>query len=165
MPLFFAYFAYVLISCISGDFFLIPSQSYIPQHVKRCGWLFLHLRVPSCKLFAARAYQESRIESLSVCMSWSHDARKTIAWIKSILRMCLSLSWFWLCDPMDYSLPGSSFRGISQARILECIAVSSSRRSSQPRDQTCVSCFAGRFCTVWATRESQKVLGKVSCYY
>ena len=53
--------------------------------------------------------------------------------------------------------------GFSQARILECIAVY--RRSSRPRDQTCVSCFAGRFCMVWATRESQKVLGKVCCYY
>ena len=39
-----------------------------------------------------------------------------------------------LCDPMDYSLPGSSLRGIFQARILEWVAISFSRRSSQPRD-------------------------------
>ena len=90
--------------CVRSDLLhlrrlFLNTQSCIPQHVKRCGWLFLHLRIPSCKLFAVRAYQESRIKSLSVCMSWSHDARKTIAWIKSILHMCLSLSWFWLCDP------------------------------------------------------------------
>ena len=40
------------------------------------------------------------------------------------------------CDPMNYSPPDSSVNGISQAKILECIAVSFSRRSFQPRDQT-----------------------------
>ena len=49
---------------------------------------------------------------------------------------------FW--DPMDCSPSGSSVHGISQARILEWIATSSSRGSSQPRDQSHVSCLAGR---------------------
>ena len=44
-----------------------------------------------------------------------------------------------LCDPMDCSLPDSSVHGISQARILEWVAISSSRGSSQPRDQTHIS--------------------------
>ena len=39
-----------------------------------------------------------------------------------------------LCDPMDCSPPGSSVRGILQARILEWVAISSSRGSSQPGD-------------------------------
>ena len=39
-----------------------------------------------------------------------------------------------LCDPMDCSLPGSSAHGILQARILEWVAISFSRRSSRPRD-------------------------------
>ena len=46
-----------------------------------------------------------------------------------------------LCDPMDYSLPGSSVHGISQARILEWVDMSFSRGSFQPRDQTHVSCI------------------------
>ena len=50
---------------------------------------------------------------------------------------------------------GSSVHGILQARILEWVAISSSR-SSWPRDQTRVSCIAGRFFTVWATREAQR---------
>ena len=50
--------------------------------------------------------------------------------------------------------PGSSAQGILQARILEWVASSFSRGSSQPRDQTCVSCIVGRFFTVWATREA-----------
>ena len=61
------------------------------------------------------------------------------------LQSCLTL-----CDPMDCSLAGSSVHGILQARILEWIAISSSRGSSPPRDQTpvsCVFCIAGRFLT------------------
>ena len=52
------------------------------------------------------------------------------------------------CDPVDRSPPGSSVHGILQARIPEWAAISFSRGSSQPRDQTCISwgsCFADRF--------------------
>ena len=50
-----------------------------------------------------------------------------------------------LCDPVDCSPPGSSIHGILQARILEWVAIPSSRGSSQPRDRTQVSCTASRF--------------------
>ena len=51
-----------------------------------------------------------------------------------------------LHDPMDWSLTGSSVHGIIQARMLEWVAMLSSRGSSQPRDQTHISynCFVGR---------------------
>ena len=52
-----------------------------------------------------------------------------------------------LCDPMDCSLPGSSVHRIFQARIMEWVAMPSSRGSSQPRDGTWVSCTEGRFFT------------------
>ena len=55
--------------------------------------------------------------------------------------------------PMDCSPPSSSIHGILQARILEWIAISFSRGSSQPRDQTQVSHIAGRCFNLWATRE------------
>ena len=58
------------------------------------------------------------------------------------------------CDPMDCSPPGSSVHEIFQARILEWVAISFSRGSSQPRDWTRVSCTAGRFFTDWTTREA-----------
>ena len=54
---------------------------------------------------------------------------------------------------MNCSLPGSSVHAILQARVLEWVAVSFSRASSQPRDQTRVSCIAGGFLTVLATRK------------
>ena len=57
----------------------------------------------------------------------------------SVAKSCLTLA-----TPQT-SLPGSSVHGILQARILEWVAVSFSRVSSQPRNQTWVSCLAGRF--------------------
>ena len=57
--------------------------------------------------------------------------------------------------PMDCSPPGSSVHGILQARILEWVAISFSRGSSQPRNQTQVSCIAGRCFNLWATREAR----------
>ena len=56
-----------------------------------------------------------------------------------------------LCDPMGYTV-----HGILQVRILEWVAVPFSRRSSQPRDWTQVSCIVGWFFTSWATREAQE---------
>ena len=52
---------------------------------------------------------------------------------------------------MDCSPPGSSVHGILQARILEWVAISFSRGSSRPRDQTQVSHIAGRCFKFWAT--------------
>ena len=66
-----------------------------------------------------------------------------------VTHSCLTL-W----DPMDCSLPGASTHGIFQARILERVAISFSRGSSWPRDQTWVSCIADRFFTIWAIREA-----------
>ena len=69
-------------------------------------------------------------------------------------REAQSLRSYVTCySPMDCSLPACSVHGILQARILEQVAISFSRGSSQPRDQTWVSCIAGKFFTVWATRE------------
>ena len=53
-----------------------------------------------------------------------------------------------LWDPVDYSLTGSSVHGILKARVLEWVAISFSRESSQPRDQTQVSDIVDRHFTV-----------------
>ena len=66
-------------------------------------------------------------------------------------------SYLTLWDPMDCSPPGSSVHGILQARILEWVAVPSSRGFSWPRDWTCISmspALAGRFFTTSATWEA-----------
>ena len=72
------------------------------------------------------------------------------------------VSWFDCCclvmsgsfAAMDRSLPGSYVHGISQAGILEWIAVSFSRVYSQPRDWTQVSCNGKHILYHWATRET-----------
>ena len=60
------------------------------------------------------------------------------------MQLCLTL-----CNPMDYTV-----HGILQARILEWVAISFSRGSSQPRDQTQVSHIVNGFFTSWTTREA-----------
>ena len=76
-----------------------------------------------------------------------------------------SLLWWFSCqvvsnswDPMDHRPPDSSAHGISQARIWEWVAISFSRGSPQPRDQTQISCIAGGFFTDGATREVLYIL-------
>ena len=66
-----------------------------------------------------------------VCM---HTHMHTHTHTHTVSKSCQSI-----CDPMDCSPPGSSVHGISQARILEWVAISSSRGPSWSRDRTCVS--------------------------
>ena len=81
-------------------------------------------------------------------LSWvSWGLHRWVKWSRSVVSYSL--------DPMDCSLPGSSVPGISQARIREWVAISFSRGSSWPRDQTQVSRTVGRCFTIWATREAQ----------
>ena len=83
-----------------------------------------------------------------------------LKWSEEVAQSCPPL-----CDPMDCSLPDSSIYGIFQARVLEWVAISFSRASSQPRDRTRVSCIADRCFNLWATREAKWVLtsGQSSC--
>ena len=85
---------------------------------------FMHIKI--CNLKGGMYREERKEIVLTIC---------TLAC--SVTQLCLTL-W----NPMDCSLPGSSVHGISQARILEWVAISSSRGSSGPRDRTCVSCVS-----------------------
>ena len=84
--------------------------------------------------------KENRGMSFSLFLSWESE----------LAQLCPTL-----CDPMDYSLPGSSVHGIFQARVLEWVAISFFRVSSRPRNRTQVSHIVGRCFTIWATREVQ----------
>ena len=76
--------------------------------------------------------------------------RKKLVLCAQSLQLCLTP-----CDPMDCWPPGSSVCGILQARILEGVAMPSSRESSQPRDRTHI-CITGGFFPHLATWEAQK---------
>ena len=79
----------------------------------------------------------------------------------SITQACLTLR------PVDCSPPGSSVHGISQARILEWVAISYCRGSYQPRDRThvsCISCTGRRILhprATWETAQVFKSLGGI----
>ena len=84
-----------------------------------------------------------------------------VLWKVQVQVQVLVAQWYpTLCGPMDCSLPGSSIHGISQAGMVEWIAISFSKGSSQPRNRTQVSCIAGKFFTDWATWETQAQLEK-----
>ena len=86
-------------------------------------------------------------------MLWKRDSRK------GPVRVVCSVTQLWptLCDSMDRSPPESSVHEIFQARILEWVAISYSRGSSRPRDQTCISsgsCIGRQILYHWATWEA-----------
>ena len=95
-----------------------------------------------------------------VCSPIPHAGSLRAGWW--FTHLCIP-KWKWsevtqscptLCDPMDCSPPGSSVHRILQARIVEWVAISFSRESSQLRDQTQVSRIADRRFNLWATREA-----------
>ena len=70
-----------------------------------------------------------------------------------------------LCDPLNCSPSGSSVRGSFQARILKWVAISSSRGSSWPMDQTCVSCVSCTSRQILYHLGSQKLSGRVTIFF
>ena len=109
-----------------------------------------------CCLCSCYFLQFSRLHFVGNCLrsqtsreiSLVHTHWNVIESESNIAQLCLTP-----CDPMDCSLPGSSIDGIFQARILEWVAISFSRRSSWPRDWTQISHIVGRHFIIWATRE------------
>ena len=113
----------------SVSFSLLPSLSLCPESYFSLSFLFPQIFIKSF---------------LRYC-SWNseHNTNPYNLVGKWTLKKCMHAQSFQscptLCNPMDYSLPGSSVHGILQARILEWVAISFSRGSSQHRNETCIS--------------------------
>ena len=92
-------------------------------------------------------------------MKWVMVVHQSIPRGAAVGSVRCAQSCLTLCDPVDCSPPGCSVHGDSQARILEWVAISSSRGSSPLRDWTCVSCVfcIGRrilcLCSLWESHE------------
>ena len=88
---------------------------------------------------------------------WEEASRSQIdVLLTKFLHFVCAQSCLTLCDPLGYGPPGSSSHRIFLARILEWVAISSSRESSWPRDRTCfscVSCIGRQVLYHWATWE------------
>ena len=106
----------------------------------------LQARVPECHALLQGIFPTQRSNLRLLCILHWHvnslplappgklfTKRSEVKW-SEVAQSCPTL-----CDPMDCSLRGSSVHGIFQARILEWVAISFSKRSSRPRDQTQVS--------------------------
>ena len=105
-------------------------------------------------LFKAYTQREKALEHIFPLSSWIVII--TVKQVCEKVKVLVIQSRPTLWDPMDCSPPASSVHGILKATILEWVAISFfSRGYSWPRDRTWVSCTAGRFFTIWATREAQ----------
>ena len=84
---------------------------------------------PVLHLVGARNLMMDTMVNFRMKMQW--PGLPSIQWTKSSLPSCCSViqSYRTLCNPMDYSPPGSSVQGTLQARILEWVAIPFSRGS------------------------------------
>ena len=105
------------------------------------------LLLTSCVQFSTYWPQFSWLQGLSLCFLYAQMYCCCL-----VAKSCPTL-----CEPKDCSLPGSSVHGISQTRILEWVAISSSSRSSRPRNRTCISCIGRWVFHHWATWEAPQM--------
>ena len=111
----------------------------------------------------------------TVILMYKYDAlREAVSLLKCLHFFSFSLSlwlfclvtklWPTLCNPRDCSPPGSTVHGILQARIVERVVISFSRDLPDPGIEPRSPALAGRFFTIWATREALSfVLSHLRC--
>ena len=131
-----------------------PLEKEMVTHSCILAWRIPWMEKPG-RLQSMGSQRVGQLSDFTYLLTYSHlymTTGKTIAfipWMKVlVIQTCMTL-----CDHMDCSPPGSFVHRISQAKVLEWVAISFSRECSWTRDWTPVSCFAGRFFTVWATRK------------
>ena len=113
-------------------------------------------------LIASPSIQTSLKENVQTYGPIKHSRCNLQVWRKvtNFIELPPVAQWLvasdFLWPPWTVACQAPLSMGILQARILEWVAMPSSRGSSQPRDQTQVSHIAGRFFTSWATKEAQK---------
>ena len=99
-------------------------------------------------LFFSAILSLSHLKRLFFFLSLGPELMITQLSLNSVKESEAAQSCLTLCNPMDCSLPGSSFHGIFQATVLEWVAISFSRGSSQARDPARVSHIVGRCFTI-----------------
>ena len=131
-------------------------------HLNNQWWLFL-LVAPHFSYWVDRKFHKNILHrnpmdfSVNPIFCWSYSFLSLVYAFAVVVLV--SHVWFF-CDPMDCNPPGSPVHGISQARVLEWVAVFSSRGSSWPRDWTPVSCISGAFFTTGPPGKPDSVMYK-----
>ena len=129
-------------------FVIVPFLSAIRRYCK----IIHHC---SLKLFCLSSWF-TLLESRQTLL-FNHDAHLPL--YTKLLQCVWLFATLWT---IAHSPPSSSVHGIFLARILERVVLSFSRGSSWPRDQIQVSCVAGRFLTIWASRETPRYIKRSS---
>ena len=141
--------------------------------LKRKSWCKLHLDLCSKLLPFVLIFQSVKLPELitiswrityiepcsPVCTTYRGRVAKCKFWVRHMHAVCMlrCFSCVWLCTTLwTAACPWDSVHEILQARILEWVAISFSRTSFQPRNQTQVSCIAGMSFTNWAMRKPHK---------
>ena len=135
------------------------------KHSSFTKYLLYH---PPCELSSSSLKSQTDPPNILFCFQVKTVSKVRASVISTSFSIFLGLShvcccclgtqlWPIPCNPVDCSPSGSSVHGIFQARILQWVATPSFRGSSQPRYETWVSRIAGRFFTIWGTREAQKI--------
>ena len=120
-------------------------------HSSILAWNILWMEEPG--RLQSMGSQRVRHDWATSFFAWNVPWYLEFSWRDLCEAVKLTQSCLTLCDPMDCSPPGSSIHGIFQASILKWVAISSSSRSSWPRDWTWVSHIVGRCFTIWGTRK------------
>ena len=137
------------------------SASVLPKNIQDLfplgwtGWIFLQSKGLS-RVFSNTTVQKHQFFGAQPSFQLSHLCMTTGKTMQGKKESEVTQSCPTLCDPMDCSLPGFSIHGIFQARVLEWVAISFFRGSSQPRDQTWVSLIVGRCFYCLSHQGSQK---------
>ena len=118
----------------------LPSSCVFAQHLcKHQHWVWLSLLLSGSRYGGQVRFNDGG-EQFVLWTRWSPRLAHCLTVLCLVAQSCPTL-----CNPMDCSPPGSSVMGVLQARILEWVAMPSSRGSSRPRDRIRISCIAGRF--------------------
>ena len=115
-------------------------------------WLFAKLILPRVESRVRRGHEEDLGDLGSLLfldLDGVHFENPSVLIILYVCHFCLVAQFVWL-----FATPGYCICGISQARILEWVAISFSRGSSRPRDGTFISCIGRWVIYHWATKET-----------
>ena len=91
--------------------------------------------------------------SVMSCMGKESPKKWIYVWKKKKVKVLVTQSCSTFCDPVKCSLSGFSVHGVLQARVLDWVDIHFPRGPSESRDWIWISWFAGKFITVWATKE------------
>ena len=130
---------------------MLLSYFYPPSYIQ----IFQDLYIVKCKKKKKNSLAFCLLppKTLYICIMYSpnlpHQQKNPLNHSSVAVLVAQSCPTLW--DPVTCRLPGSSVRGILQARILEWISIPFSRGYFWPKDWTQVSCTVGRFFTIWTT--------------